>query len=811
MGRGSGNPNEPQRSRWQWVLTYCVLVALLPLFETVAASQSGTQRTLRPIPEAAPAEAAIGHYYALVIGIDHYPPPLPQLNNPVSDARAVGAVLEKDYGFQVQHLLDANATRANILEALTHYRNTLQENDSLLIYYAGHGDRDSDEAGGRAAYWIPVDADSKESPNSISSSDLAVRLREMLAGHVLVIADSCYAGDLRGTRSAAEAESAGDLTLAKRMLRMTSRDLMASGNDEPVMDSGGSGHSVFARELLEGLQSLPGTMFTGEQLFMDKVQTGVVSKAQQTPIYDLFPGAGDGGGDFVFVRAGKTPGVVASNTEVAAPTRTVRAPPPVLAWVPPARGVTPELRSYDIDLLAIRDNPELIDRLLPEFTRAQVEVEQRIWRNIDLMEKAGGGSGGEAAANLNLNPKKPAFVFEWQKLMEAQPELARGPVLNVFLTPAADWSFVKREPGWSDRYNQIVEVMLFSRGAIEGRNPEFAARELAPLMRKQLQMAAAKAPTSYCFTVALPAWDYDFEAKAIRFQTQGKTGGFDLLGQAKTSVFSAPPANSRDYAMVLPASLSTSLAYGFPGNSLAPEVKLGVVLPVRTADERWRDGFPTTGESTAPGAFPDPQSLALDRELNLASIPMDAKVAERLMNGQSVTGSGPGRGSQVRLSARVYIDVDHVALEQDFYEGKSTPFTVTVARLRKVEIRGLNDELIRTLDAASFRSAWDALAAAAAERAKAETDAKAREAEQAATAQRSLDALQAAEDKRKEEVRRQSEEGTKKLEEESNARVQAIFAQLKKREGCEDRAYKIKGDPNSPDYRKAYDACMAEK
>ncbi len=290
---------------------------------------------------------------------------------------------------------------------------------------------------------------------------------------------------------------------------------------------------------------------------------------------------------------------------------------------------------------------------------------------------------------------------------------------------------MKREPGWSDKYNEIVEVVLFARKAIEGRNPEFAAQELAPVMKKQLQMAAAKAPTSFCFTVALPAWDYDFEAKAIRFRQQGqsgKAGDFRLLQSVANPIFIAPPQSSRDFATLLPASMSSSLTYSLVGlrTPLGPQAKLGVRLPGATADQSWRGDFPTIAQSPGgPDAFPDPLNLALDRELNIASVPTDPKIAERLMNGQSLTGSGAGDRSQVRLSARVYIDVDRVALGQDFYEGKSTPFTVAVARLHKVEIRGLNDELITTLDAASFRSAKDVLAAAATDRAKADADAKA--------------------------------------------------------------------------------------
>ena len=50
----------------------------------------------------------------------------------------------------------------------------LNENDSLLIYYAGHGY--SDHAADKA-YWLPVDADSIYSSNRIIADELTTDVR----------------------------------------------------------------------------------------------------------------------------------------------------------------------------------------------------------------------------------------------------------------------------------------------------------------------------------------------------------------------------------------------------------------------------------------------------------------------------------------------------------------------------------------------------------------------------------------------------------------------------------------------------------
>src|SRR5579863_9197110 len=73
---------------------------------------------------------------ALIVGNDHYRFVAP-LKTAVNDARAMQAILHDRYGFESTLLLDAS--RAQIMSALSSYRQTLGPNSSLLIYYAGHG------------------------------------------------------------------------------------------------------------------------------------------------------------------------------------------------------------------------------------------------------------------------------------------------------------------------------------------------------------------------------------------------------------------------------------------------------------------------------------------------------------------------------------------------------------------------------------------------------------------------------------------------------------------------------------------------
>lgn len=279
-----------------WRAALRILIASLLFTAALAFAQS---RGLDPIEQPTPGAVGNGSYFALVIGINDYHAPLARLKTAVNDAQAVGTVLQTRYGFQVRYLLNQNATRFNILDALARYRNTLSENDSLLIYYAGHGYSDREA---QKAYWLPVDADSATSPNRIIADDLTTGVRVLPSRHVLIVSDSCYSGAL--TRDAdAPIPSDGEAAFIRRMLRSRSRTLMASGGDEPVSDSGSNGHSVFASAVLHALDNESHPMFTASDLFYESVRQQVAGRSEQLPQYSIIRNSDHDEGDFVFARA----------------------------------------------------------------------------------------------------------------------------------------------------------------------------------------------------------------------------------------------------------------------------------------------------------------------------------------------------------------------------------------------------------------------------------------------------------------------------------------------------------------------------
>ncbi len=231
-----------------------------------------------------------GTYHALVIGINDYEA-LPALKTAVADARAVAQTLKSKYGFEVTLLL--NPSRDDIIDAFDSLRDELTEQDNLIIYYAGHGWLD--EQSGRG-YWLPVDARKDRRSRWLANSSLTDTLQAVFAKHVMVIADSCYSGTLTRSIKVPDRRSGYIAHMAEKRARV----VLSSGGLEPVLDSGGGKHSVFAAQFLKALKENEGVI-DGTQLF-EKIRHTVVLNAEQTPEYSDIRLAGHEGGDFLFVR-----------------------------------------------------------------------------------------------------------------------------------------------------------------------------------------------------------------------------------------------------------------------------------------------------------------------------------------------------------------------------------------------------------------------------------------------------------------------------------------------------------------------------
>jgi len=257
--------------------------------------------------EAASSEALdLGRYHALVIGNSRYEH-LDDLPTASKDASDVAKLLEENYDFEVELLIDA--TRKDILTALNHYRGKLNETDNFLLYYAGHGYMDEIKEG----YWQPVDSNIDDETEWIPNKRINTMLKKFQANNVLLMADSCYAGaQFRGVAVVGQQPSgvvnpgqSAD-SLIQRLSKSKTRVAITSGGLEPVADRiGFSENSAFASSFMAAL-TINKTSISSGDVFM-RIREHVVAITsehglEQTPEFGKLLASGHKGGDFIFMR-----------------------------------------------------------------------------------------------------------------------------------------------------------------------------------------------------------------------------------------------------------------------------------------------------------------------------------------------------------------------------------------------------------------------------------------------------------------------------------------------------------------------------
>jgi len=240
----------------------------------------------------------LGAYRALVIGINDYQDKkIPSLKTAVNDARKLASLLQSKYGFKVDLLLDRRATRKDIIDKLRDLAANSSADESVLIYYAGHGDVDRVLNDG---WWVPADAKGGDSSTYLDNTMVQKAMKGMKARHVLLVSDSCYSGTLFG-----EGRSLPPLIDDRYYLNLyseKSRWGMTSGNKTPVSDSGSEGHSIFAYQLIKVLTKNEKPYITTQEIY-SQIAPIIANNSEQQPLCSPVRDTGDQGGGFVFVAS----------------------------------------------------------------------------------------------------------------------------------------------------------------------------------------------------------------------------------------------------------------------------------------------------------------------------------------------------------------------------------------------------------------------------------------------------------------------------------------------------------------------------
>ena len=232
-------------------------------------------------------------YSAIFISINDYrfsQDGLVDLNNPNSDAKNLENILKNKYRFNPAKTLSlVDPDRDQIIDAFEEMSKLVDNNDYLLIFYAGHGIWDEKL---KVGYWLPADAKINSKANWISNSTVRDYISGINSKHTLLISDACFSGGIFKTRSVSDLNTLGAYNLSK----LPSRKAMTSGNLSAVPDE-----SKFMNFLLKRLEENNSKYISAGQLFYS-LREAVINNSMTTPQFGIIQGAGDEGGDFIFSK-----------------------------------------------------------------------------------------------------------------------------------------------------------------------------------------------------------------------------------------------------------------------------------------------------------------------------------------------------------------------------------------------------------------------------------------------------------------------------------------------------------------------------
>jgi uncharacterized caspase-like protein len=221
-------------------------------------------------PPPPPPAAVASDRWAVVIGVGAYESPgIPRLKYSVPDADAIYETLVGPAGFKKENVLlltdrsERKPTLRNIKWALgTFLGRSAKKDDTVLIFYAGHGAPEVDTRGverdGLAKYLIPADADPDDLySTALPMDELQTIFARIESERVVAFLDACYSGAAGGRTFTAKRTRAGavDDLFLERLTRSKGRAIVtASRPSEVSIELPELGHGIFTYYLVSGLK-----------------------------------------------------------------------------------------------------------------------------------------------------------------------------------------------------------------------------------------------------------------------------------------------------------------------------------------------------------------------------------------------------------------------------------------------------------------------------------------------------------------------------------------------------------------------------
>ncbi len=302
--------------------------------------------------------------HAIVVGIDKYNiDGWNNLNYAVADAKRIAEFLTRS-GYQVNLIVNDNAGRDDILDALHEASRNLGKDDRLLFYFGGHGHTEK-ISGDEHGYLVPHGAESVGGMISMDEiRELSSRMRSVR--HQLYVLNSCYGGTIGVLRGVRGLEPDRPSYLDEITRRSARQFVAAGGPGEQVLDGGPEGLSWFTHFLLEAIENGDADLDGDGHITFPELNAYLIPRASnqfQTPTYGTLPGHALG--EFIFSASDSKSGGTAEK----------------VAKVEPPASTTTETRSLKAVALDFGAMQEPIHRLFEAWENLDLDSYGRQWAN----------------------------------------------------------------------------------------------------------------------------------------------------------------------------------------------------------------------------------------------------------------------------------------------------------------------------------------------------------------------------------------------------------------------------------------------
>ncbi|WP_158680056.1 caspase family protein [Deinococcus sp. NW-56] len=212
-----------------------------------------------PSPGSPASPGAGRRLFVLGVGVEVFQSPaVSALNYTVDDVTELALLFEKAqnnrlYGRVVSRiLLNADATRARILQSMEDIARATTPQDTVYVFFASHGENEGDEY-----YFLPHDVRSGDQGSAISGREMTEFVGR-IPGRVVVFLDTCHAGRIDRVK---DSNPAAFIARASRIVAATRPGtpadkvfLSAAGPGQLSNEAQGLTNGFFSYALLEGLR-----------------------------------------------------------------------------------------------------------------------------------------------------------------------------------------------------------------------------------------------------------------------------------------------------------------------------------------------------------------------------------------------------------------------------------------------------------------------------------------------------------------------------------------------------------------------------